>query len=67
MYGDKPGVVAASSTGIDRDRAIINVFTRLRYCTPRGRIAFEEKGAPGTQQPGLYPVVRGARAAPSAT
>src|SRR5690606_11916838 len=34
---------------------IINVFTRLRYCTPRGRIAFEEKGPPGTQQPGLYP------------
>ena len=41
--------------GIDRHRAIINVFTRLRYCTPRGRIAFEDKGAPGTQPPGLYP------------
>src|SRR3546814_17378296 len=27
----------------------------MRYCTPRGRIAFEEKTAPGTQQPGLYP------------
>src|SRR5690606_22891865 len=31
------------------------VFTRMRYCSPRGRIAFEEKGPPGTQQPGLYP------------
>src|SRR4249919_3619803 len=39
----------------ERERAIINVFTRLRYCSPRGRIAFEEKGAPGTQQAGLYP------------
>ena len=39
----------------DRERAIINVFTRLRYCTPRGRIAFEAKGPPGTQEPGLYP------------
>jgi bis(5'-nucleosyl)-tetraphosphatase (symmetrical) len=31
------------------------VFTRLRYCTPGGRIAFEEKGRPGTQKHGLYP------------
>jgi bis(5'-nucleosyl)-tetraphosphatase (symmetrical) len=27
----------------------------LRYCTPGGRIAFDEKGAPGTQAAGLYP------------
>jgi bis(5'-nucleosyl)-tetraphosphatase (symmetrical) len=54
MYGDRPAWSPGLS-GIDRDRAIINVFTRMRYCSPRGRIAFEEKGAPGTQQPGLYP------------
>lgn len=54
MYGDRPAW-SPKLTGYDRDRAIINVFTRLRYCSPRGRIAFEEKGAPGTQQPGLYP------------
>jgi len=54
MYGDKPAW-SPRLTGTDRDRAIINVFTRMRYCTPRGRIAFEEKGPPGTQQPGLYP------------
>jgi bis(5'-nucleosyl)-tetraphosphatase (symmetrical) len=54
MYGDRPSW-SPKLTGSDRDRAIINVFTRLRYCSPRGRIAFEEKGAPGTQQPGLYP------------
>lgn len=54
MYGDRPAW-SPKLTGIDRERAIINVFTRLRYCSPRGRIAFEEKGAPGTQQPGLYP------------
>ena len=54
MYGDRPAW-SPKLTGSERDRAIINVFTRLRYCTPRGRIAFEEKGAPGTQQPGLYP------------
>jgi bis(5'-nucleosyl)-tetraphosphatase (symmetrical) len=54
MYGDRPAW-SPRLTGIERDRAIINVFTRLRYCSPRGRIAFEEKGSPGTQQPGLYP------------
>lgn len=54
MYGDKPAWSPRLS-GPERDRAIINVFTRLRYCSPKGRIAFEEKGPPGTQQPGLYP------------
>src|SRR5690606_28925301 len=54
MYGDQP-VWSPNLRGSDRDRAIINVFTRMRYCSPRGRIAFQEKGTPGTQQPGLYP------------
>ena len=54
MYGDKPSW-SPKLKGLDRDRAIINVFTRLRYCTPRGRIAFEAKGSPGSQAPGLYP------------
>jgi bis(5'-nucleosyl)-tetraphosphatase (symmetrical) len=54
MYGDRPSWSPGLS-GNERDRAIINVFTRLRYCTPRGRIAFDEKGAPGTQPAGLYP------------
>jgi bis(5'-nucleosyl)-tetraphosphatase (symmetrical) len=54
MYGDKP-TWTPKLTGVDRDRAIINVFTRLRYCSPAGRIAFEEKGRPGTQKAGLYP------------
>ena len=54
MYGDKPAW-SPRLAGPERDRAIINVFTRLRYCSPKGRIAFEEKGPPGTQQPGLYP------------
>ena len=54
MYGDRPAW-SPKLAGHERDRAIINVFTRMRYCSPRGRIAFDEKGAPGTQQPGLYP------------
>ena len=54
MYGDNPAW-NPRLTGTDRLRAIINVFTRMRYCSPRGRIAFDHKGAPGTQPPGLYP------------
>lgn len=54
MYGDKPNWSTGLS-GFDRQRAIINVLTRMRYCTPRGRMAVEEKGAPGTQAQGLYP------------
>jgi len=54
IYGDKP-VWSPKLTGPDRDRAIINIFTRLRYCTPSGRIVFEDKGRPGTQKPGSYP------------
>nr|WP_295377732.1 symmetrical bis(5'-nucleosyl)-tetraphosphatase [Pseudoxanthomonas sp.] len=54
MYGDKPNW-SSGLAGYDRARAIINVLTRMRYCTPRGRMAIEEKGAPGTQAQGLYP------------
>lgn len=54
MYGDKPNW-SPNLRGIERERAIINIFTRLRFCTPSGRIAFEEKGPPGSQKPGLYP------------
>ncbi|MDQ3270480.1 MAG: symmetrical bis(5'-nucleosyl)-tetraphosphatase [Pseudomonadota bacterium] len=54
MYGDGPAW-HPRLTGMDRQRAIINILTRLRYCSPRGRIAYDEKGCPGTQPAGLYP------------
>jgi bis(5'-nucleosyl)-tetraphosphatase (symmetrical) len=55
MFGNKPDLWSSRLQGIDRLRAAINVFTRLRYCDVRGRIAYSEKGPPGTQKPGLYP------------
>jgi len=55
MFGNKPDQWTPRLRGIDRLRAAINVMTRLRYCDVRGRIAYHEKGAPGTQKPGLYP------------
>jgi len=54
MYGEGP-TWHPKLAGLDRHRAIINVFTRMRYCSPRGRISFEDKGSPGTQPVGLYP------------
>jgi len=54
MYGDGPHW-SPHLRGAPRDRAIINFLTRMRYCSPRGRIAFDEKDAPGTQAAGLYP------------
>ncbi len=54
MYGDRP-TWSPKLQGIERLRSIINVFTRIRFCTPSGRIGFEEKGRPGSQKPGLYP------------
>ena len=54
MYGDGPAWNPRLA-GIDRHRAIINLLTRMRYCSPKGRIAYEEKGVPGSQPPGLYP------------
>jgi bis(5'-nucleosyl)-tetraphosphatase (symmetrical) len=55
MFGNKPDLWTPRLQGIERLRAAINVLTRLRYCDVRGRIAYNEKGAPGTQKPGLYP------------
>ena len=55
MFGNKPDLWTPKLRGIDRWRAGINVFTRMRYCDVRGRIAFSEKGMPGTQRPGVYP------------
>jgi bis(5'-nucleosyl)-tetraphosphatase (symmetrical) len=55
MFGNKPDLWTSQLRGIDRLRATINVMTRLRFCDVRGRIAYGEKGAPGTQRPGLYP------------
>jgi bis(5'-nucleosyl)-tetraphosphatase (symmetrical) len=55
MYGNKPEAFTPKLSGPERMRAIINVFTRLRFCTPRGALAFSDKGPPGSQKIGAYP------------
>lgn len=44
MYGSKPDEWSDSLSGWDRLRVIVNVMTRLRFCTPAGRMDFKAKG-----------------------
>jgi bis(5'-nucleosyl)-tetraphosphatase (symmetrical) len=43
LYGDEPSTWRDDLDGDDRLRAIVNVCTRLRFCTPDGRMEFREK------------------------
>jgi len=49
MYGDRPRKWRRWLFGERRLRYICNCFTRIRYCTRDGKLALEEKGAPGSQ------------------
>jgi len=55
MYGSEPTQWVESLSGWDRIRFIVNCFTRLRYCDHDGRLALDEKGAPGTQSGNYLP------------
>lgn len=55
MYGDKPPKWSDKLDGWDRLRFITNVFTRMRYCDEKGRLALRDKGAPGNQPNGIIP------------
>jgi bis(5'-nucleosyl)-tetraphosphatase (symmetrical) len=55
MYGDKPDQWDEALSGTERLRFIINVLTRIRVCTPRGRIDLKQKGAPAEAQPPWQP------------
>ncbi|GIK87293.1 MAG: bis(5'-nucleosyl)-tetraphosphatase, symmetrical [Betaproteobacteria bacterium] len=43
LYGDEPSAWRDDLDGDDRLRAIVNVCTRLRFCTADGRMEFREK------------------------
>ena len=44
LFGNKPDLWNENLTGIDRIRFIINVFTRLRFCSTNGQIELKTKG-----------------------
>ncbi|MBN1378303.1 MAG: symmetrical bis(5'-nucleosyl)-tetraphosphatase [Gammaproteobacteria bacterium] len=55
MYGNQPDRWNDSLNGMDRLRFIVNVLTRIRYCTAEGLLDFECKGPPGSQSANLIP------------
>ena len=55
MYGNKPAKWKPGRVRKKRLRFAINCFTRMRFCSPTGKLNFEEKGAPGSQAKGFVP------------
>lgn len=55
MYGNKPNRWSKDLTGHDRLRFIINCFTRMRFCTPDGKLELKQKGALNSQPEPLVP------------
>lgn len=55
MYGDRPDRWRDDLAGADRRRFIVNVLTRLRMCTPDGRIDLRLKGPPSASRSSFRP------------
>jgi bis(5'-nucleosyl)-tetraphosphatase (symmetrical) len=55
LYGDEPAAWRDDLEGDDRLRAIVNALTRLRFCTPDGRMEFGEKRGAAHAPPGFAP------------
>lgn len=55
MYGNSPDQWDAGLQGADRLRIIVNALTRLRFCTPEGRMDFESTESAAHAPAGLLP------------
>ncbi len=55
MYGNGPSRWSAGLPRAERLRYTINALTRMRFCTPDGRLDLEPAGPPGSQPAGLVP------------
>ncbi|MBS0466336.1 MAG: symmetrical bis(5'-nucleosyl)-tetraphosphatase [Proteobacteria bacterium] len=55
MYGNQPDHWDAGLQGADRLRIIVNALTRLRFCTPEGRMDFESTESAAQAPAGLVP------------
>lgn len=55
MYGNTPNQWSDTLVGPDRLRCIINVLTRLRFCTPDGAMEFVTKENAAAALPGYVP------------
>jgi len=55
LYGDRPTRWKSGLEGHDRLRFIVNALTRIRFCTPEGRLEFETKGGAASAPAGHRP------------
>ena len=55
MYGNEPARWNDSLRGPDRLRVIVNALTRLRFCTPDGRMDLKASGGPADAPAGHLP------------
>ena len=55
MYGDKPDRWSNELRGATRLRVIVNVLTRLRFCTADDRMEFDTKEGAAAAPPGFVP------------
>ncbi|XAH21694.1 symmetrical bis(5'-nucleosyl)-tetraphosphatase [Xylophilus sp. GW821-FHT01B05] len=55
MYGNAPAAWDDRLTGADRLRVVVNALTRLRFCTPEGRMDFAVKEGAAQAPTGLLP------------
>lgn len=58
LQGDQPEQWADTLAGQDRLRCIVNVLTRMRFCTLDGRLKMRAKGPPEKAPPGMVPWFR---------
>lgn len=55
MYGNEPSRWSEALQGADRWRFVINVLTRIRFCSADGSMDFKLKEGAGAAPPGLMP------------
>ena len=55
MYGNEPAQWSESLQGAERWRFVINVLTRIRFCTPEGRLELKAKEGADAAPPGFKP------------
>jgi bis(5'-nucleosyl)-tetraphosphatase (symmetrical) len=55
MYGNEPAQWDDALQGAQRWRFVINALTRIRFCTPDGRLELKSKEGAGAAPPGCQP------------